>query len=194
MTRTSDLATAVSPNGKEVLTPASREDWRSWLTANSERTEGLWVVHRKKSSKLEGPLYEDLLEEALCFGWIDSQAYRVDEDRKIQWFSPRRRGGLWSAPNKARIARLLEAGQMTAIGQAAIDQAMADGSWSQTDEVDALIVPPELETAFAAAPLARAAYESLNDSAKKQHLWAVYSAKRPETRAKRVADVIRQLS
>ena len=118
----------------------------------------------------------------------------MDEDRKIQWFSPRRRGGLWSAPNKARIARLQEAGQLTAVGQAAIDQAMADGSWSQNDEVDALILPPDLEAAFAAAPSARAAYESLSDSAKKLHLWAVHSAKRPETRAKRIADMIRQLS
>lgn len=96
---------------------------------NSEREEGLWVVLRKKSSRLEGPLYEDLLEEALCFGWIDSQAYRVDEDRM-----------------------------------------------SQTYELDALIVPFELETTLAAAPLGRTAYESLNDSAKK---WAVYRAKRP---------------
>lgn len=188
------MASPVSPNGKEVLTPASRADWRSWLTANSEREEGLWVVHRKKSSRLEGPLYEDLLEEALCFGWIDSQAYRVDEDRKIQWFSPRRRGGLWSAANRARIARLHAAGMMTPVGQATIDQAKADGSWFQTDEVDALIVPQDLETAFAAVPAARAAYEGLSESAKKQHLWAVYSAKRPETRAKRVAEVIRQLS
>jgi uncharacterized protein YdeI (YjbR/CyaY-like superfamily) len=194
VTRASDLVPPASPNGKEVLTPSSRTEWRSWLTSNSERKDGLWVVHRKKSSKLEGPLYDDLLEEALCFGWIDSQSRRVDEDRKIQWFSPRRRGGLWSTPNKSRIARLQEDGLMAEVGQATIDQAKADGSWSQTDAVDALIIPPDLEAAFAASPAARNAYEALIESAKKQHLWAVYSAKRPETRAKRIADVIRQLS
>lgn len=194
MTRTSDLAPPASPNGKEVLTPSSRTEWRNWLSSNSERKDGLWVVHRKKSSSLEGPLYEELLEEALCFGWIDSQSRRVDEDRKIQWFSPRRRGGLWSAPNKLRIARLQEDGLMTEVGQAKIDRAKADGSWSQTDEVDALIVPADLEAALAAVPAARIAYEQLTESAKKQHLWALYTAKRPETRAKRIADVIRQLS
>jgi uncharacterized protein YdeI (YjbR/CyaY-like superfamily) len=83
---------------------------------------------------------------------------------------------------------------MTEVGQATIDRAKADGSWFQTDEVDALIVPADLEAALAAAPVARIAYEGLIESAKKQHLWAVYSAKRPETRAKRIADVIRQLS
>jgi uncharacterized protein YdeI (YjbR/CyaY-like superfamily) len=194
VTRTSDLEPPASPNGKAVLTPSSRAEWRSWLTSNSEQKDGLWVVHRKKSSKLEGPWYDELVEEALCFGWIDSQAHRVDEDRKIQWFSPRRPGGLWSAPNKSRIARLQAEGLMTEVGQATIDRAKADGSWSQTDEVDALIVPSDLEAALAAAPAARVAYEALIKSAKKQHLWAVYSAKRPETRAKRIADVIRQLS
>lgn len=194
VTRTSDLAPPASPNGKDVLTPSSRAEWRGWLMSNSGRKDGLWVVHRKKSSKLEGPSYDELLEEALCFGWIDSQSRRVDEDRKIQWFSPRRHGGLWSAPNKSRIARLQEEGLMTEVGQATIDRAKADGSWSQTDEVDVLIVPTDLEAAFAAAPAARIAYEGLTESARKQHLWAVYSAKRPETRAKRIADVIHQLS
>ncbi|MBI5158200.1 MAG: YdeI/OmpD-associated family protein [Acidimicrobiia bacterium] len=161
--------------------------------SNSGRKEGLWIVHRKKSSALEGPLYDDLVEEALCFGWIDSQSRRVDDDRKIQWFSPRRKGGLWSASNKSRIARLQEEGLMTAIGQAVIDQAQADGSWSQTDEVDSLIIPADLEAALSASPAAQAAFAGLPDSAKKQHLWAVRIAKRPETRAKRIADVIRQL-
>jgi uncharacterized protein YdeI (YjbR/CyaY-like superfamily) len=139
-------------------------------------------------------LYDDLLEEALCYGWIDSQSRRVDEDRKIQWFSPRRPGGVWSAPNKERIDRLQRDGLMTEVGQAVIDRAKADGSWSQTDEVDALVIPADLEAAFDAAPEARIAYERLIESARKQHLWAVYSAKRPETRARRIAEIIRQLS
>jgi len=129
------------------------------------------VVNRKKSSGLDGPVYDDLVDEALCFGWIDSQARRVDADRMMQWFSPRRPGGLWSALNKERIERLVRDGLMTEAGQSAIDEAKADGSWSQTDELDSLIVPPDLKDALDAAPQAKAAYESLADSAKKQYLW-----------------------
>ncbi len=194
MARITDLAAPDSPKDKEMLTPATRAEWRSWLASNGDRTNGLWVVHRKKTSSLEGPLYDDLVEEALCFGWIDSQSRRVDDDRKIQWFSPRRPGGLWSALNRDRIERLIRQGLMTDMGQAIIDRAKADGSWSQTDEVDALIVPPDLWTAFDDAPQAKQTYEQLPDSAKKQHLWAVYSAKRPETRANRIAQVIQSLS
>ena len=194
VTLITELVAPDSPNGKEVFIPTSRAEWRDWLSANWDRKDGLWVVHRKKASFLEGPLYDDLVEEALCFGWIDSLSRRVDDDRKIQWFSPRRVGGMWSELNKERIERLQREGHMTDLGQAVIDRAKADGSWSQTDEVDALIIPDDLEDAFDAAPEARAAYEELIDSAKKQHLWAVYSAKRPETRARRVADLIRQLS
>jgi len=183
-----------SPNGAKVLTPATRADWREWLAANPDRKDGVWVVYRKKSSGLEGPVYDDLVEEALCFGWIDAVTHRVDEERMLQWFSPRRPGGLWSALNKQRIVRLQRDGLMTEAGQAVIDRAKTDGSWSQTDEVDALIIPPDLDAALDAAPGTRAAYEGLGDSAKKQLLWSVYSAKRPETRSKRIADVVRTLS
>lgn len=152
------------------------------------------MVYRKKSSKLQGPTYDDLVEEALCFGWIDSLTRRVDEDRTIQWFSPRRPGGLWSALNKQRIERLERDGLMTSAGRAAIDQAKSDGSWSQTDDVDALVVPADFGAALDDHPGARAAYENLPESARKQVLWAIYSAKRPDTRARRIAEAIRQLS
>ncbi len=194
MTRTADLENPPSPNGKEVLTPSSRADWRSWLASNPDRQEGLWIVYRKKSSSLAGPAYDDLVEEALCFGWIDSQSRRVDDDRMMQWFSPRRKGGLWSALNKDRIERLVREGLMTEVGQAVIDAAKADGSWSQTDEVDALVVPPDLQTALDAAAEAKVAYQALPDSAKKQYLWWIYTAKRPATRAGRIEETIRKLS
>lgn len=193
MTSTADLDPPVSPNGKEVLVPRSRQGWRMWLASNHERDEGLWVAYRKKSSSLEGPIYDDLVEEALCFGWIDSTTRRVDDDRTVQWFSPRRPGGLWSALNKARIARLIEQGQMTEVGQAVIDRANADGSWSQTDSVDALVVPPDLQAALDAAPGANAGYIAMADSNKKQYLWWIHSAKRPTTRADRIEETVRRL-
>jgi len=189
-----DLPPPPSPNGKEVLVPPTRDDWRAWLETNPDRAEGIWVVFRKPSSQLEGPVYDQLVEEALCFGWIDSLTKRVDDERTIQWYSPRRKGGIWSTLNKRRIERLIEAGLMHERGLAAIEAAKADGSWSQADDVEALIVHPDLEEAFAANPAARAAYEALPPSHKKQYLWAIYSAKRPETRAKRISWTIEQLS
>lgn len=194
MTQISDLDEPPSPNGKDVLTPPSRSGWRNWLAANTDRQEGLWIVYRKKSSSLDGPVYDDLVEEALCFGWIDSQSRRVDDDRMIQWFSPRRKGGLWSALNKERIERLVRDGLMTDAGRAKIDEAKADGSWSQTDEVDALIVPSDLQVALDAAPEAKAAYQALPDSAKRQYLWWIHSAKRSVTRANRIEETISRLS
>lgn len=193
MSRIDELDDPSSPNGKEVVTPASRKAWRDWLASDPDRQEGVWVVYRKKSSKLEGPDYDDLVEEALCSGWIDSQYRRVDDDRGIQWFSPRRRGGLWSAKNKERIERLERAGLMTGAGRAVIEQAKADGSWSQTDEVDAMIVPPDLEDALESAE-AKGAYEALADSAKRQYLWWITSAKRPGTRAERIKETVRRLT
>ena len=194
ITRIDDLDDPTAPDGKHVLAPPSRTDWREWLASNLDRQEGLWIVYRKKSSSLDGPVYEDLVEEALCFGWIDSRVRRADDDRMMQWFSPRRKGGLWSALNKERIERLICAGHMAEVGQAAIDRAKVDGSWSQLDEVDALVVPPDLQTALEAAPEAVTDYEPLGDSAKKQYLWWIHSAKRPATRANRIEETIRRLS
>jgi uncharacterized protein YdeI (YjbR/CyaY-like superfamily) len=154
----------------------------------------VWVVHRKKSSRLTGPSYDDLVEEALCHGWIDSVTRRVDDDRMIQWFSPRRPGGLWSAPNKKRLERLGREGLITAAGQAAIDRAKADGSWSQADEVDALVVPADLASALRASPDATAAYDALPDSAKRQYLWWIHSAKRSATRDSRITETVRRLT
>lgn len=189
-----DVPSPESPNGKDVLVPAGRDVWRRWLLANPHRGEGIWVVYAKKSSELDGPTYDDLVEEALCLGWIDSVTRRVDDDRVIQWFSPRRPGGLWSALNKERIDRLQGEGLMTPAGREVIDRAKADGSWSQADAAEALIVPDDLAAAFDDHPAARAGYERLPDGAKKQLLWTIYSAKRPETRTRRVADAIDQLS
>ncbi|HLU52163.1 MAG TPA: YdeI/OmpD-associated family protein [Acidimicrobiia bacterium] len=194
MPSVADLPQPPSPNGKEVFIPVTRADWRAWLQANSARNEGVWVVYCKLTSPVDGPTHEDLVEEALCFGWIDSLTKRVDQHRLIQWYTPRRKGAQWSRVNKRRIERLVAAGLMHERGQAVIDAAKADGSWTLADAVEDLIVPAELEEAFAAAPAARAAYEALAPSIKKQHLWAIYSAKRPETRSKRAAALVEELS
>ena len=114
----SDLSTPPSPNGKEVLVPTSAATWQQWLADNADRTEGVWVVYRKAKAPLEGPVYPELLDEALCAGWIDSRVAPVDDERTMQWFSPRRKGSIWSARNRARIAVLQEEGRLTETGRA----------------------------------------------------------------------------
>lgn len=194
MTNVADLVLPDSPNGKDVFAPASRGEWRTWLSVEADRSEGIWLVYRKKSSSLVGPLYPELVEESLCFGWIDSVTKRVDDDRLIQWFSPRRKGGIWSSLNKARIERLSSQGLMSERGQRVIDEAMDDGSWSQYDDVETLVVHDDMQKALDAAPVAREAWEALNVSTKKQYLWQVYSAKRTGTRANRIEALIQELS
>lgn len=183
-----------SPNGKQVVTFSTLEDWRAWLEANADQSDGVWVVYGKKSSGLPGPLYEDLVEEALCFGWIDSVNRPGDEDRRLQWFSPRRKGSIWSARNKGRIERLIAEGRMTARGLAVIEAAKADGSWTQFDDAEALVVHPDLQAALDSDPAVADAWESLPPSQKKQDLWSVYSAKRAETRASRIEKLISRLA
>jgi uncharacterized protein YdeI (YjbR/CyaY-like superfamily) len=189
-----DLPLPPSHNGKDVIMPASRAEWRSWLDAHPDRTEGIWVVFRKPTSSLEGPMYQDMVEEALCFGWIDSLTRRVDDDRTIQWYSPRRKGGVWARSNKDRIERLVAQGLMTERGQTVIDAAQADGSWSQYDDAEAMVIHPDLAVALASEPAARDAYETQSDSQKKQDLWWIYSAKRPETRANRIIQLMSRLT
>lgn len=194
MTRTPDFPEPPSPDGREVVVPVTADAWGRWLGARPERPEGVWVVYRKKSSHLTGPTYDDLLDEALCHGWIDSRGRRVDEDRMVLWFSPRRPGGLWSARNKRRIEELSGSGRMAAPGRAAIERARSDGSWAQADEVEALVLPPDLAAALDAVPAARAAYDALPDSAKRQYLWWVHSAKRAATRADRIDRTVQRLA
>lgn len=190
-----DLPSVDSPDGKEVFVPRSRSEWRGWLADRPERKEGLWVVFRKaSSSRLAGPDYDDLVEEALCFGWIDSQARRVDDHRQMLWFSPRRRGSYWSASNKERVARLEAVGLMTDRGRQAIVEAQADGTWKTAEDVESLVIRPDLQAAFDAHPEALTTWDSLSASVKKQRLWWLYSAKQPDTRMKRIARLVEELT
>ena len=164
---------------------ASRQDWRDWLTAHHGTSTGVFVVYPKKSARLPGPTYDDLIEEALCFGWIDGTLRPVDERRTSLYFCPRRTGGIWAASNKARVERLRAARLMTPAGEAVITRAIADGSWTILDRSEALELPDELAAALAAVPGAAAAFEALVPSKRKQLIYQVDSAKRPDTRRRR---------
>ncbi len=172
-----------------------RAAWRSWLQAHHGTSSGIWLAVGKKGNARTALLYEPAVEEALCFGWIDSTVNRLDAERFKQLFTPRRRGSIWSVSNKARVERLTAAGLMTPAGLAAVEAARADGSWSLIDQLDALVIPADLADALrGAGPTLPAAFDALTESQRKQLLYRILTAKRDETRAKRIAEMVSALS
>jgi len=175
-------------DGLAIVRAASRDEWRAWLEAHAAVESGAWLVMQKKASPTPGVRYDEAVEEALCFGWIDSRANAADDNSYLQKYTPRKPGGTWAATNKVRIERLIAEGRMTPAGMAVIDAAKADGSWSALDDIEAMAVPEDLATAMAAYPDARVNFDAFPASAKKLVLFWIASAKRPETRAKRIAE------
>ncbi|TNC43598.1 YdeI/OmpD-associated family protein [Mumia zhuanghuii] len=170
----------------------SAAQWRAWLSEHHDDPEpGVWIVWRRRESERPALSYEALIEEALAFGWIDAQAKGVDDERMMMWMTRRRPGSVWSRLSKERIARVLASGRMTPAGQAAVDRAKADGSWSILDSVEALEVPDDLATALDAEPEARRHFETFRPGQRKQILRWLVDAKRPATRQTRIAEVVR---
>jgi uncharacterized protein YdeI (YjbR/CyaY-like superfamily) len=132
------------------------------------------------------------VEEAICFGWIDSTAGTLDDERRLQLMTPRKAKSGWTRLNRQRVADLEAAGRMTDAGRKAAEVAQANGWWSLYDSVEDLVEPPELATALDAVPAARAAWDAFPPSARKQMLWSVVTAAKPETRASRIAKIVRE--
>jgi uncharacterized protein YdeI (YjbR/CyaY-like superfamily) len=171
--------------------PETRSAWRAWLAAHHGRAEGVWLITYKKAAGKPRIEYGDAVEEALCFGWIDSKPGKLDEERTKLWFAPRKTGSGWSRPNKERIERLFAAGQMQPAGIAKIEAAKADGSWLALDAVEDLVIDPDLAAALRSYPQAAQNFEAFPRSAKRGILEWIALAKRPETRAARVAETAR---
>ena len=167
-----------------------RSEWRAWLEANHATSPGIWLVFDKKSAGRERLPYGDAVEEALCFGWIDGLARPIDAAQYRQLFTPRKAKSTWSRVNKERIERLRSAGLLRPAGIAAIELAQRNGSWSSLDAVDAMEIPADLAKALARAPTAKRNFEAFPPSARRAYLYWVLSAKRPETREKRIRAVI----
>lgn len=166
-----------------------RETWRAWLAANHATARGVWLVTWRPRSGRGSLSYEASVEEALCFGWVDSTTAKFDEDRGKQYFSPRKARSPWAATNKARVARLIAEGRMMPAGLAAIEQAKANGIWDISDSVERLEVPSDLAAALEAHPPAAANFAAFPPSARKQMLWWVAEAQRPATRAARITTI-----
>lgn len=168
--------------------PLTRADWRAWLEANHTRTEGIWLISFKKATGKPRVEYDEAVEEALCFGWIDSKPNKLDDERTLLWFAPRKPGTGWSRPNKDRIDRMIAQGLMTPAGAAKIEAAKTDGSWSALDAVEALELPPDLLEALQRNPPAATYWEAFPRSAKRGILEWIANAKTQQTRARRIEE------
>jgi uncharacterized protein YdeI (YjbR/CyaY-like superfamily) len=163
------------------------EQWRGWLTANADRGTGVWLVSWKKATGRPALTYDQAVEEALAVGWVDATAGTVDAERSMLWFAPRKRGSGWSRPNKLRLERLEAEGRLQERGRAVVAAAKRDGSWTLLDEVEDLVLPPDLAAALDERPGSREQWEAFPRSVKRGQLEQLVRAKRPATRARRIA-------
>lgn len=171
--------------------PKTRAEWREWLERNHARAEGVWLISYKKGTGKPRFEYDEAVEEALCFGWIDSKPNKLDEERSMLWFAPRKPGTGWSRANKERVEKMIAAGKMAPAGLAKVEAAKRDGSWTALDAIEALEIPPDLEKALEANPKAQEYFAAFPRSAKRSILEWIANAKTPETRARRVAETAR---
>jgi uncharacterized protein YdeI (YjbR/CyaY-like superfamily) len=180
-----------SPDGLPVVYAAGRGDWRAWLVDNHDRERGAWLVLYKKGTSVPSVSYDEAVEEALAFGWIDSRANRVDDARYLQLITRRKPGSVWSESNKRRVARLIAEGRMTPAGLALVEEAKRNGRWDALVDVQAGVVPDDLAAALAADPGAKAYFDAFPPSSKRIILEWIANAKRPQTRAARIDETVR---
>ncbi len=176
----------------------SRQEWRDWLAAHYLQKDSIWLVTYKKHTDASSVSahskrylsYDAIVEEALCFGWIDSLPRRLDKDRTMMLLSPRKPKSVWSKLNQTRVEKLVANGQMMPSGLQKVQQAKADGSWAFLDDVEALIVPDDLATALSDNAAAAKYFEGFSPSAKKSILQWIKMAKRKQTRQQRIEKTV----
>jgi len=181
--------TRANPSAERVYVP-DRGAWRKWLAKNHAKAKGIWLVFDKKRSRADRLMYGDAVEEALCFGWIDGVLNPIDDTQYMQFFTPRKPKSGWSKLNKDRVARLTEHGLMTKAGLDAVESAKKNGSWTHLDEVEAMVIPPDLAAALKAKPVALRNFDAFPRFSRKQFLYWVNGGKREETRKHRIKIVV----
>jgi uncharacterized protein YdeI (YjbR/CyaY-like superfamily) len=174
----------------------SRVDWRNWLAQNhSTEPEGIWLVYDKKNTGKASLGYEESIREALCYGWIDSIIKRIDDERYCRKFTPRKDTSQWSQLNRQRVQKLIEEGTMTPVGLAKIEAAKRCGTWrSAPRPKPELHTPEDFFAALSRDAQARTYFESLPPSHRKQYIAWIVTAKKPDTRAKRVSAALALLA
>mgnify|MGYP000184893804 CR=1 FL=1 len=162
--------------------------WRAWLEKNHATEKNIWLIIYHKKSEVQSIYYDDAVDEALCFGWVDSKVNKRDGESYFQYFAKRNPKSNWSRLNKQKVARLLKEGRMASAGLEMIEVAKTTGTWTALDDVENLIVPEDLQTAFDEYPDACKHWENFPRSVKRGILEWILNAKRPATRAKRIAE------
>jgi uncharacterized protein YdeI (YjbR/CyaY-like superfamily) len=174
----------------EMVYASDRTCWRQWLEQNHDRSIGVWLIYYKVKSGKSSVKYSEAVREALCFGWIDSKVKSLDAERYKQIFTPRKPKSVWSKLNKQYIEESIAEGKMTEAGLAKIAAAKENGSWTSLDEIEALIVPPDLKQALELNETANKHFAAFNKSTKKSILQWIQNAKRPETRSNRIEKTV----
>ncbi len=178
----------------EKLHVANRDDWRTWLRNNHDTKKEVWLIYYKKHTGKPRIPYDDAVEEALCFGWIDSTVKKIDDEKFAQKFTPRKDKSKWSETNKKRARKMIKEGKMTKAGLAKIGEAKSNGEWFKTASVrKQLVIPSYIEKALAANKEAQDNFTNLANGYKRQLVGWITSAKREETRKRRLTHAIRLL-
>ena len=179
----------------ERVHPESATEWRAWLAANHGRVDGVWLVFWRRTSGRPVLSYDDAVLEAVAYGWIDSTARSLDSERSMMWFAPRRPSSAWSRSNKDRLAILEREARLHPAGRRAVEVAKVNGMWSVLDDADRGVMPPDLVSAIAAAgEPAEAGWRALAPGAQRAALRSIALAKRPDTRARRIAETVTSLT
>ena len=170
--------------------PKSRKDWREWLAINQKKEAFIWLIYFKKNSGKPSITYSEAVDEALCFGWIDSKVQSIDDKKYRQFFCPRKPNSVWSKVNKEKVTSLIENGLMTPTGLDAIEIAKLNGSWNLLDDVEALVIPEDLAIALSANPIANEYCLNLSRTDKRNLLQWIVLAKKAQTRQKRINKIV----
>jgi uncharacterized protein YdeI (YjbR/CyaY-like superfamily) len=177
-------------NSKEHHYFKNTKEWREWLHENHAISKGIYLIFYRVNSEFESMRWEEAVQVALCYGWIDSTVRKLDKERRIQVFSPRKDKSIWSKINKNYIEKLIKENLIHESGLAKIETAKQNGSWDSLNAIDDLIVPDDLKLAFEKNTIAFENYQNFSPSYKKNYLYWLYQAKREETRKNRIAQII----
>ena len=187
---------SINMQKKEIETfyPTNRQEWREWLLENHNKKQSIWLVHYNKKSNMPSVSWSDAVDEALCFGWIDSTRKSLEIDKFIQFFTKRKPTSVWSKINKEKIERLKQEGLLMPAGYESIMIAQQNGTWNILDDVEKLEISEDLEKEFNTREGSKEYFLSLSKSVRKSMLQWIKLAKRPETRQKRIIELVENAS